>query len=69
MIIGGHIVTRKDGGPLYNFGQTISIYPNETEAKARAERLNRTEQYPESFRPMSTAAVELRIIPSTDEGK
>ncbi len=61
MIIGGHIVTRSDGGPFYGFGQTIAVYQTADVAAGVAEAFNER-SVGKQLGPLSTAAVELRIL-------
>jgi len=54
MILGGHIVVRADGGPVYGYSGTISVYPKAARARLACRDLGGT-----------VAAVELRILPPT----
>ena len=65
MIISGHIVTRRDGGPLYGYGQTIRIYDSPSAAAGCAAVLDKGMIH-EQLGPLSVAAVEIRILSQSE---
>ena len=62
MILGGYIVTRADGGPLYGYGRTIHVHDSAAEAAASAKASDKGVTH-KNLGPLSVAAVELKILP------